>query len=90
MNDFTNTSEALELTIEELIQRAIENNEGVIASNGAFSTTTGERTGRSPNDRFIVEESGTKDLIDWGEVNKPFDEDKFLSLIHISEPTRPY
>ena len=54
-----------------LIDIAVENNEGVIASNGAFSTTTGSRTGRSPNDRFIVREPGTDDLIDWGDINKP-------------------
>ncbi|MBR51228.1 MAG: phosphoenolpyruvate carboxykinase [Gammaproteobacteria bacterium] len=79
MNNFKAT-ESLELTIEELIATAVENNEGVIASNGAFSTNTGSRTGRSPNDRFIVNEPGTSDLIDWGEVNKPFDENKFEGL----------
>ena len=77
MNNQTKDSHTLELSTEELIQAAVNNNEGVIASNGAFSTTTGKRTGRSPNDRFIVREPGTDDLIDWGEVNKPFDEDKF-------------
>ena len=77
MNNQTKDSHTLELSTEELIQAAVNNNEGVIASNGAFSTTTGKRTGRSPNDRFIVIEPGTDNLIDWGEVNKPFDEDKF-------------
>ena len=80
MNIKSNTSNELELSNEELIASAVKNGEGVIASNGAFSTTTGERTGRSPNDRFIVDEPGTSDLIDWGEVNKPFDENKFDSL----------
>ena len=80
MNEHNGTSEAFELSTEELIQKAIENNEGVIASNGAFAANTGERTGRSPNDRFIVQEPGTSDLIDWGVVNKPFDEGKFDSL----------
>ena len=80
MNIKPNTSNELELSNEELIASAVKNGEGVIASNGAFSTTTGERTGRSPNDRFIVDEPGTSDLIDWGEVNKPFDENKFDSL----------
>ena len=80
MNTKPNTSNELELSNEELIASAVKNGEGVIASNGAFSTTTGERTGRSPNDRFIVDEPGTSDLIDWGEVNKPFDENKFDSL----------
>ena len=68
---------AMHLSTEELIEEAVKNNEGVIASNGAFSTSTGERTGRSPNDRFIVQESTTSDLIDWGDINKPFKSDKF-------------
>jgi len=80
MNNQSPIAAALELTNEELISAAVENGEGVIASNGALSTVTGERTGRSPNDRYIVKEPGTDDLIDWGEVNKPFEEDKFDSL----------
>jgi phosphoenolpyruvate carboxykinase (ATP) len=68
---------AMHLSSEELIEEAVKNNEGVIASNGAFSTSTGERTGRSPNDRFIVQEPTTSDLIDWGDINKPFESDKF-------------
>ena len=80
MNTKPNTSNELELSNEELIVSAVKNGEGVIANNGAFSTTTGQRTGRSPNDRFIVDEPGTSELIDWGEVNKPFDENKFNAL----------
>ena len=68
---------AMHLSSEELIEEAVKNNEGVIASNGAFSTSTGERTGRSPNDRFIVQEPTTSGLIDWGDINKPFESDKF-------------
>ena len=55
--------EILELGTEELINAAIENNEGVIASNGALSLETGLRTGRSPNDRFIVDEDSTSALL---------------------------
>ena len=73
----TNTAQALYLKNEELITEAVKNNEGIIASNGAFSTSTGPRTGRSPNDRFIVDEPTTSDLIDWGEINKPFNSQKF-------------
>ena len=80
MDTSSQTSEALELTNEELITAAVNNGEGVIANNGAFSTETGERTGRSPNDRFIVKEPGSSNLIDWGEVNIPFEEDHFNSL----------
>ena len=73
----TNTAQALYLKNEELITEAVKNNEGIIASNGAFSTSTGPRTGRSPNDRFIVDEPTTSDLIDWGDINKPFNSQKF-------------
>jgi phosphoenolpyruvate carboxykinase (ATP) len=73
----SNHVKAMHLSSEELIEEAVKNNEGVIASNGAFSTSTGERTGRSPNDRFIVQEPTTSDLIDWGNINKPFESDKF-------------
>ena len=68
---------AMHLSNEELIEEAVKNNEGVIASNGAFSTSTGDRTGRSPNDRFIVQEPTTSGLIEWGDINKPFKSDKF-------------
>ena len=70
-------TETLELNTEDLIKAAIENGEGVMASNGALSLETGARTGRSPNDRFIVQEDSTSHLIDWGDINKPFDAEKF-------------
>ena len=73
-------SQIFELSTEELIKKAVENNEGIIASNGALSLKTGERTGRSPNDRFIVKEDSTSNLIDWGSINKPFDDEKFSRL----------
>ena len=73
----TDSIKAHHLSSEELIVEAVRNNEGIIASNGAFSTSTGERTGRSPNDRFIVQEPTTADLIDWGDINKPFESNKF-------------
>ena len=73
----TDSIKAHHLSSEELIVEAVRNNEGIIASNGAFSTSTGERTGRSPNDRFVVQEATTSDLIDWGNINKPFESNKF-------------
>ena len=78
MNDQANNVH--ELSNEELISIAINNNEGIIAKNGALTTETGSRTGRSPNDRFIVKEASTEHLIDWGEINKPFNEGKFDPL----------
>ena len=58
------------LSTEELIKRAVKNEEGVIASNGALAVNTGNRTGRSPNDRIIVKEDSTSHLIDWGDIGK--------------------
>ena len=51
--------EKLKLSNDELIIKALEQNEGVLAENGSTTVTTGLRTGRSPNDRFIVKESST-------------------------------
>ena len=73
-------TETFKLNTEDLIDAAIKNGEGVLAANGALSLETGERTGRSPNDRFIVREDSTSSLIDWGEINKPFNADKFNAL----------
>jgi len=69
-----------DLTPSELIQQALTRNEGLLTNTGALLITTGKRTGRSPNDRYIVDESSTSGDIDWGDVNKPFLEDKFEAL----------
>ena len=68
------------LTSAELIQRALERGEGILDKNGALVVQTGKRTGRSPNDRFIVKEPSSENDIDWGKVNKPFDSEKFDAL----------
>lgn len=68
------------LTSAELVEQALIRNEGHLTANGALVTCTGERTGRSPNDRFIVKQADTENEIDWGNVNKPFDQDKFDAL----------
>lgn len=68
------------LSVEELIEKALERNEGEIASNGALLVKTGKRTGRSPLDRFIVKDELTENSVDWGDVNKPFASDAFDEL----------
>ena len=68
------------LSPSELIEKSLSLREGKLTDTGALLIETGKRTGRSPNDRFIVKEPSTSESIDWGEVNRPFSEDKFNSL----------
>ncbi|MFT5761750.1 MAG: phosphoenolpyruvate carboxykinase (ATP), partial [Polaribacter sp.] len=68
------------LTSDELHAATIEKEQGVEASSGALAVNTGEFTGRSPKDRFIVKDDITKDEVWWGNVNIPFDSEKFDKL----------
>ncbi|MFL0797463.1 MAG: phosphoenolpyruvate carboxykinase [Cellvibrionaceae bacterium] len=68
------------LTSPQLIEQALLRKEVTLSSTGAIVAITGERTGRSPADRFIVREPSSEDSIDWGNVNRPFDADKFDAL----------
>ena len=56
---------------EELHQMAVELNEAKLTSDSVLIAVTGERTGRSPTDRFIVDEAGMAEEVWWGEVNRP-------------------
>ena len=63
-----------------LIDLAVERKEGFLTSEGALVTETGERTGRSPNDKFIVDEPTTNQDVNWGDVNISTDKEVFTRL----------
>jgi phosphoenolpyruvate carboxykinase (ATP) len=65
------------LTTPMLYERIVRRHEGALAHLGPVIVRTGDHTGRSPRDKFIVEESSSKDDIWWGKVNRPMDEDCF-------------
>lgn len=69
-----------QLPPEELIKQAIEKGEGILSNTGAMVIDTGEFTGRSPKDRFIVKDKLTIDTIDWNDFNIPIEEHYFDSL----------
>ena len=66
---------------EELHEIAVDRGEASLTAHGVLLATTGERTGRSPNDRFIVRESGLADDVWWGEVNKSTSPEVFEKLL---------
>lgn len=66
--------------VELLIESALKKGEVRLSADGALSVTTGSRTGRSPKDRFIVQDDAVKNHIDWGSVNRPIHPDYFHAL----------
>lgn len=68
------------LSVPQLVEQILSRGEGLLTATGAVHATTGEYTGRSPKDRFIVRDEISNDLIDWGLVNQPIDEDIFDKL----------
>lgn len=65
------------LSVPELIEHALAQHEGVLAANGALCIRTGKYTGRSPNDRFIVDEPDIHDEVNWNTINVPISIEKF-------------
>jgi phosphoenolpyruvate carboxykinase (ATP) len=68
------------LSVSQLVEKVLSRNEGELTSTGAVRATTGKYTGRSPKDKFIVEEKSVKDKIAWGSVNQPISEEMFNRL----------
>ena len=69
------------LSMEKLIEEGLINGETKMSMNGAVMVDTGIYTGRSPNDKYFVEESYSKDDLWWGPVNRPVNKDIFQILL---------
>jgi phosphoenolpyruvate carboxykinase (ATP) len=65
-----------------LYEETVKGHEGAVAHLGPLVVRTGSHTGRSPNDRFIVRDTISADKVSWGEVNRPFDSEKFTHLFY--------
>jgi len=70
------------LSTPELYQEAIKRDEAEVGHLGPLVVSTGKYTGRSANDKFVVEEPSSKDEIWWGKINKPFSEENFNKVLY--------
>jgi phosphoenolpyruvate carboxykinase (ATP) len=70
------------LPVKELVDIAVKRGEGRLAANGALVTRTGPRSGRSPNDKYIVEDGWSERNVAWGDINRPASEETFDRLLN--------
>ena len=68
------------LSTAELYEHAVRNGEGIISAHGSLVVRTGKHTGRSPKDKFVVEEPSSAHKIWWGEINQPLSEEHYDRL----------
>lgn len=68
------------LSPAELVEAALRRGEGALTDTGALMADTGQFTGRSPKDRFIVQDDLTADGVWWGDINIAFEPAKFEQL----------
>ena len=66
---------------ERLVEAAVRCGDGMLTSTGSLSVRTGRYTGRSPEDRFIVDDETTSGAVDWGKINRRFPPEAFGRLL---------
>jgi phosphoenolpyruvate carboxykinase (ATP) len=64
----------------QLLEHAVRRHEGLFASGGAFVVRTGQFTGRSPKDKFVVRDESTESSVQWGSINQPMSPESFERL----------
>lgn len=70
------------LTVSELIEHTIQNKEGFLSDTGALVINTGEFSGRSPKDKFIVKDALTENRVDWGGFNTALSPEYFEQIFN--------
>ena len=68
------------LTPAQLTEHAVIRGEGTLSNSGALVVKTGKYTGRSANDKFIVDTPAVHEEIAWGSVNRPIEKEKFDAI----------
>ncbi len=68
------------LSVSQLTAKALERGEGVLSDKGALSIVTGKYTGRSPDDKFLVDTPAVHDEIAWGKVNRPISKERYEAI----------
>ncbi|GGE15631.1 phosphoenolpyruvate carboxykinase [ATP] [Polymorphobacter glacialis] len=63
-----------------LVELAVKRGEGLLSKDGALVVETGQHTGRSANDKFIVRDAVTEDAIWWGKTNKAISPAQFAVI----------
>jgi phosphoenolpyruvate carboxykinase (ATP) len=76
----TNATIFANLGTAPLVEHAVKNGEGVLSKDGPFVVATGQHTGRSAKDKFIVKDETTADTVWWGKTNVPMDPAHFAAL----------
>ena len=70
----------VDLSPAELVEHAIRRGEAQLTSDGALTATTGQYTGRSPKDKFVVQRAGSPYEIFWGKINQPISPEHYQGL----------
>ena len=68
------------LSVPELYEIALARGEGILSEDGTLVVRSGKHTGRSPRDKFIVDEPSTTKGVWWGDVNQPISEERYDAL----------
>ena len=68
------------LSPEQLTEKSLNTGQGILSDKGALVINTGEFTGRSPKDKFIVKDDITASTVDWNEINQPISPEHYLRI----------